>query len=107
MCVFGNIGECPTTGTPVYLAGPVVLSVSDSSIGFGQTTQFTATGGKSPYTYSVTSGSGSIDSDGTYTAPSGSGTASATILATDDRYTGTGDPDTTHYASLTITISTR
>lgn len=105
--MFGNIGECPKTGTPVYLAGPVVLTVSDDSIGFGQTTQFTATGGKSPYTFSVTSGGGSIDTDGTYTAPSGSGSASATILVTDSRYTGTGDPDSTHFASLSITISTR
>lgn len=105
-CVFGNIGTCPTSGAGVTATGNAVSLTSPfSTVGYNQTMQLTASGGTPPYTYAVTSGVGSVNSAGLFTSPtSGSGAITTVIRTNDTRYTGTGDPDTTHYHDLTITV---
>lgn len=49
--------------TPIILS-PAVVSVVHG----GSTQQFTPLGGRAPYTYSIDSGNGSVDSDGLYTS---------------------------------------
>ena len=63
-------------GTPVLIISPSSLTVFK-----GTNAAFTATGGIPPYTFSLTSGIGSITPGGLYTAPASTGTA--TIRVTD------------------------
>lgn len=45
----------------------------------GKSYSFSASGGTTPYTYAITSGDGSIDANGVYTAPSAAGTTTIQI----------------------------
>ena len=60
---------------------PLVLQPTSATIGAGTTQKFAATGGQQPYTYSVISGTGTIDPSGLFTAPASAGTA--TVRVTD------------------------
>src|SRR6201996_4677068 len=72
----GGASTAPPTGSPLTLS-PVTTTV-----GAGTSETFVASGGQPPYSYSVASGTGAIDStSGVFTAPSAAG--SATLKVTD------------------------
>lgn len=68
----------------VTIIGASTLSIAPSSliIGAGNSYQFAASGGVTPYVFSRFTGTGTITADGLYTAPSGSSTTD-TIRVTD------------------------
>ena len=66
----------------VTINAALQISPSNKSLGLNETQAFTATGGVSPLTYSVATGTGSVDATtGVYTAPAAPG--SATVRVTD------------------------
>lgn len=72
----------PTPESPGSTSATLALSLSTKTLNTGETFTFTASGGKTPYTFSVASGTGSIHStSGLYTTPNTSG--SATVRVTD------------------------
>jgi arylsulfate sulfotransferase len=83
---------------------PVAVSISPQSalVGSGQTLQFTATvtNDTSGVAWSVSGSSGSIDSQGNYTAPAVTQNSTATITATSLK-----DPTKTSSAAVTIIAS--
>jgi hypothetical protein len=77
------VGVIDSTGSYQYatvdVGSALSLSASATSVGLSGTITFTASGGTPPYTYSVfspSSGAGTINSSGTYTAPSSVSTTS-------------------------------
>lgn len=66
------------------LDGGITLAPASATIAVNNTLTFTASGGTSPYVFSISSGSGTIDPDtGFYTAPPGSGTDVVTVTDLD------------------------
>jgi hypothetical protein len=74
----------PTTNdAAVTIYEPFFINPSSKTLTIDSSFTFSATGGKTPYTFSIESGTGSIDSGtGEYTAPSSPDTA--VVRATDD-----------------------
>lgn len=73
-------GDSPGETTPPQPA-PLTISPTTITVGAGTTSTFAASGGRTPYTFSIISGGGAIDSaNGRYTAPSMSGAASVKVL---------------------------
>jgi len=71
-----------TAYAAITIATAVTISPTSKTLGTGESQTFTASGGVSPYTYTIQSGNGTIDaSTGAYTAP-GSATE-AVVVATD------------------------
>lgn len=65
----------------VKVVGPVSISPTAAQVGGGGVVSFSATGGQSPYAYSVRSGQGSIQtSTGVYTAGALSGVATIRVV---------------------------
>src|SRR4051812_41673866 len=58
----------------------LTLQPSSAVIGVGTTQTFTASGGRAPYSYSVASGTGTVDSSGLFTAPPAAGTSSVRVV---------------------------
>jgi hypothetical protein len=83
-----------SVSTSVTVVGTLAISPSAPSLGVNGTQTFTASGGVTPYTYSVHVGGGSL-AGAVYTAPSSTG--SATVRVTD----AIGD---TSDATVTITV---
>jgi Domain of unknown function (DUF5122) beta-propeller len=54
---------------------PLTLTAPSASVGAGATIALTATGGQTPYTFSVVSGAGSVDGTGLFAAPATAGTS--------------------------------
>lgn len=74
----GGGGGTPAPG-PSAPAVPLGLTPTSVTIDAGTSKQFAATGGTTPYTFSVTEGQGSIDAHGLYSASSGPGTATVKV----------------------------
>ncbi|MCM2278901.1 MAG: hypothetical protein NDJ89_12570 [Oligoflexia bacterium] len=71
------------TGSGGWIAQPVAISPATRLLAVGNSYSFSATGGQTPYVYSILSGGGSIDAGtGLYTAPGTAGTA--TVRVTDN-----------------------
>lgn len=70
-----------TSNATVTIVGPVQISPTTKSLVIGDTFTFTASGGKTPYAYSVSVGGGSITNAGVYTASNTIG--SYTVRVTD------------------------
>jgi hypothetical protein len=62
------------------------LSAPSASLGAGTTETLSASGGQAPYTFSIASGGGTIDSTGLFTAPAAAGT---TIVQVTDKTAAT------------------
>ena len=79
--ISGCGGGGSSSSTPIV----ITLSPTNAAIGAGQTTQFTANGDPAGVTWSVTgggtSGAGTIDGNGNFTAPAGASTL-VTVIAT-------------------------
>jgi len=75
---------------------PLFINPSTVTLYIGSSLQFFVSGGTPPYSYAVTSGSGSVDTEGIYTAPDTAGTAVLTV---------TDDDGGTINAEITITDS--
>lgn len=54
----------------VTVLAPLLINPAAVTVGAGTTSSFSASGGKTPYVFSVVSGDGTITSGGVYTAPS-------------------------------------
>jgi len=68
----------------VSVLAALTITPAGTSVGASTTTVFSAKGGRSPYAFSVVSGSGTIDSSsGSYTAPAAPGSAVIKVLDTD------------------------
>jgi hypothetical protein len=81
---FGNV-----VSSSIAVTDALIISPLTQRIGLGQTKTFTATGGQVPYTFSIASGSGSIDpSTGVYTAPTSTG---STVVRVTDNLGATSD----------------
>src|ERR1700740_2442323 len=72
---------------------PLNISPTAVSLDAGMSKTFVASGGTSPYTFSVVSGTGTVTSAGTYTTPDAAGSA-------DVRVTDSGG----QHADATVTI---
>jgi hypothetical protein len=92
--VFDSIGDSPAfatitvvatsatpTPTPTSTSSPYTLTISppSSTVLYAGTVQFAAAGGTAPYYYKVTSGTGTIDDSGKFTAPSMAETDTITV----------------------------
>ena len=64
-------------------SGPLSFANLISSIRFGRKWQFQATGGSTPYTFSLAAGTGSVTAGGLFTPPSTS-SGSSTVRVTDN-----------------------
>lgn len=72
-----------TSDSAVTINAALAISPTSKTLAINNVFGFSASGGVIPYTYSVSAGSGTIDtSTGLYTAPNASGTA--TVRVTDD-----------------------
>jgi hypothetical protein len=89
----GNSGATPKPPPPPPNSGPVTIFPGSASVpvnGKAQFSAFLASAPMATFTWSVSSGSGSIDGNGLYTAPSSiPSPATATITATGSGATGT------------------
>lgn len=89
-----------TVSTQIETLDPLTLTSPSSTLLINNSLTVVATGGKTPYFYSVVSGGGTIDpSTGAYTAP---GTASTVVLRVTDSYSQTADRTINVYAPLQI-----
>lgn len=94
-----NTAQATVTVNPA-----LAISPSSKTIAVNNVFTFSATGGVSPYTYSIVSGGGSINSStGAYTAPASSG--SATVRVTDG-YGNTSNATVTINNALAISPTT-
>jgi hypothetical protein len=76
-------GRRTTSGT-VHVLAALVIAPTNASVGASTVTVFSATGGRSPYTFGVVTGSGKIDSSsGKYTAPASPGSATIKVVDAD------------------------
>jgi hypothetical protein len=69
-------------GGPPPPPPPLTLSSPAPSLGAGTTLALTAAGGQTPYTFSITSGAGTVDSTGLFSAPA---TAGMTVVEVTDK----------------------
>ncbi len=92
-----------TSSANVTVSGGLTLAADHSTVAVGNTVTLSASGGVSPYSYSIVSGGGSI-SGTTFTAPASVG--SVTIRVTDSS-SNTNDGVITVNAALLISPSTR
>ncbi|HTL12110.1 MAG TPA: hypothetical protein VL588_06460, partial [Bdellovibrionota bacterium] len=74
-CGGGGGAKPAHTSNSSQSGATLALSPATADIAVNNTVALTATGGTSPYTYSVLSGGGSVDTSGVYTAPASSGVA--------------------------------
>lgn len=79
----GGVATPQPAPVPVAPPPPVALSPTTATVEAGRTQAFTASGGGGGYVFLVSSGVGSIDASGSYTAPQAAG--SATITVTDSQ----------------------
>jgi beta-propeller uncharacterized protein DUF5122 len=76
-------GRRTANGT-VHVLAALLIAPANPSVGASTVTVFSATGGRSPYTYSVLTGSGTIDSSsGKYSAPASPGSAAIKVVDAD------------------------
>jgi Domain of unknown function (DUF5122) beta-propeller len=68
-----------TAQASITVNAPLVANQPTATIGGGTSLQVGAAGGQGPFTYSVTSGGGSVDSGGRFTAPTTAGTSVVSI----------------------------
>ena len=61
-------------------ATPLSLQPTSAVLGVGTTQKFAASGGQAPYSYSVSTGTGTVDSSGVFTAPASPGTATVRVV---------------------------
>jgi hypothetical protein len=59
---------------------PLTLQPTSATLGAGTTQKFAASGGQQPYSYSVLSGNGTVDSTGLFTAPASAGAATVRVM---------------------------
>jgi len=85
-----DVNNTPDNNTPTIAA--LDAYAGSSLLGHGESTSITVIGGSGSYSFSVTSGSGTVTSSGYYTAPNTDGFASIQVL---DNYS---------YDSVTISI---
>jgi hypothetical protein len=97
--VADSLGE--TSSATVTIVASLVISPSTATIALGDTKTFSATGGMSPYTYSVLSGGGSFSS-AVYT-PASAGTV---VVKVTDSLGDTSDATITVNGTLTISPTT-
>lgn len=95
----GNTSDATVTINPA-----LAISPSSKTMAINNTFTFGATGGVSPYSYSLVSGVGSIDASGVYTAPNSTGTATVRVT---DSLGNTSDASITVNPALTIDPSTK
>lgn len=76
-----KVGLISDATITVIAAQPLQISPAAVTLNGGSTFQFAASGGVSPYTYAVSTGSGTVTSAGSYTAPGSAG--SYTVQVTD------------------------
>jgi len=89
---------CSNLGAPGYdessfnvEQGPLIAAPMSATLQGGATLQINASGGEPPYSYTITSGLGSVSPSGLYTAPTTiSGSTQTVIIAVNDQ-----DPQTT------------
>jgi hypothetical protein len=94
-----------TADAAVTIKAALTLSPTSKTLAAGGTQTFAASGGVTPYTYSRSAGTGTVDSStGVYTAPGASGTA--TVLVT-DALGNTASASVTVNAALAISPSSR
>ena len=91
-----------TVTAPITITSPLSLSPSAKSMAVNNTFSFTGVGGTTPYTYSIQSGGGSIDSSGLYTAPAAAGSA---VVKVTDNLGATATANITINAALAIAPS--
>ena len=114
------LGSCENTSFYSVLGNkaqiqPLAISPSSTTVSSNGTIQFSASGGVPPYTFSILSGVGSINSSsGLYTAPATPGTtyvlvtdkqgstAKATVTNVDYNVTALNDTSTSHVAGSAI-----
>jgi hypothetical protein len=70
----GGPGNTPPPGPPL------ALQPASATLGAGTTQKFAASGGQQPYSYSVLSGNGAVDSTGLFTAPASAGAATVRVM---------------------------
>ncbi len=101
--VTDNVGN--TANSTVTITSGLSISPASTTLAVNNTITFTGSSGSSPYTYSVVSGTGTINSStGVYTAPASSG--SATVRVTDS-LSVTADASVTINPALAITPSSK
>ncbi len=117
----GALTSSPTPNPPT--TGGITISPSSSTVSFGSSTKFSASGGTGSYTFSVSSGTGRITATGVFTAPNvnesdlvvvtdDSGASASTSVTVSNGTTVTSGPVTIIYraqdhtgSSLTATFS--
>lgn len=93
-----------TANATVNVVGPLSISPSSFTLAAGNTRSFTGVGGQPPYTYSVNSGIGSVNSaTGLYTAPMADGVA---VVRVTDAFGQTADASVTINPALSIVPTT-
>ncbi len=89
-----------TSDAAVTVEDPLVISPSSYTLAVNNTYTFTASGGEAPYTFSIQSGSGSVNSStGLYTAPA---TAGSVVVRVTDNNGQTADATVTVNPALAI-----
>ena len=64
-------------------ASPLTLQPASATIGAQTTQKFAASGGRQPYSYTVMSGTGTVDSSGLFSAPASAGNATIRVMDAD------------------------
>lgn len=94
-----------TSDASVTVANNLVISPTTWVLAVNNTRTFSATGGQTPYTYSMVSGGGSINSStGVYTAPAASGSA---VVRVTDNLGQTADATITINPALAISPASK
>ena len=89
-----------TSNANVTVNAALAISPASSTVAVGNTLTFSATGGVSPYTYSIVSGGGTINSStGLFTAPA---TAGSVVVRVTDSLSNTSNATVTVNAALVI-----
>jgi len=96
----GNTSDSAVTVVAPLILSPSVLALKVSS----PAVPLAATGGLSPYSYSIVSGGGSVDSSGNFTAPA---TPGVTVVQVTDQLGSTKTSSITVYNSLVISPLSR
>ncbi|MDR3608675.1 MAG: hypothetical protein P4M08_15030 [Oligoflexia bacterium] len=100
-CMPSGVQISPVTGTAssqtLASSGTLTISPTSQTVTGGSTLQFTATGGTSPYIFTIASGGGSINSStGLFTAPTIAATVTVTVIDSSSKGSS---------ASATVTVS--
>lgn len=94
-----------TSDAAVTISAGVQISPATITLAVNNTTTFSASGGSAPYTYSIFSGSGSVNaSTGAFTAPASAGTTTVRVT---DNIGNTSDATVTVNAALQISPSSQ